>query len=128
MHRNKNGGFCRLFYWLTSALCYMLGAMKFSSIQLHARALRRPYWLLLALALFLGGQIASAGHWHDNAKTVDSECALCVLSSATSGAITANAWQATVVSAFIFFAIYFVVPFTRETLRVYNSRAPPHRF
>lgn len=106
----------------------MLGPMNFSSTQLQTRALRRPYWLLLALVLFLGGQIASAGHWHDNAKTVDSECALCVLSSATSGAITANAWQAAVVSVFIFFAIYFVVPPARETLRFYNSRAPPNRF
>ena len=94
-------------------------------IPLHSRGLKRPYWLLLVLALFLGGQIASAGHWHDSAKTIDHDCALCVLSSATSGAITSNAWHAGVFLSFIFIAFHCAAPLTRGAERFYESRAPP---
>lgn len=88
--------------------------------------LRRPYWLLLVLALFLGGQTAAQDHWHHGGKTVDYDCALCVLSSVTSGAITSDDWVPLVISAFSAIFIYLVVVPARAAVRFHDSRAPPH--
>jgi hypothetical protein len=92
---------------------------------MNRRNTRRPYWLLLALALFVAGQIASAGHWHDDSKTLDADCALCMLSGANSGAAIHSAWPLVAVALFAFVS-FFVVKLTQRCCsRCYDSRAPP---
>jgi uncharacterized membrane protein YhaH (DUF805 family) len=91
-----------------------------------ARSPRRPYWLLLVLALFLAGQVASTAHWHDALDPTDADCALCVLSSANGAAAVGKDWQ----FAAVFFgciAVFLFVPMARRTaVRFHDSRAPPH--
>lgn len=90
-----------------------------------ARA-RRPYWLLLALALFFAGQIASASHWHDVASsTIDNDCALCVLSSATGAAIVSDAFNIASIVLCTFLVIHVARIFVSQRAYSYNSRAPP---
>ena len=90
------------------------------------RATRRPYWLLLALALLLAGQVASAGHWHNNdSNTVDYDCALCLLSGISGSAVTSIAWQVPSVPSFAFFSVYFFFSVRRSVVRFNDSRAPP---
>lgn len=97
--------------------------IRANSIQ---QAMQRPYWLLLVLALFLAGQIASAEHWHnDDSNSVDYDCALCVLSGVNGGAITSSAWQAPAVPLFAFFSIYFFFAIRRSVVRFNDTRAPP---
>ena len=86
----------------------------------------RPYWLLLALALFFAGQIAAASHWHDAAaNAIDSDCALCVLSSATGAAIVADAFNITGIVLCIFLAVHVARVFISRRAYFYQSRAPP---
>lgn len=85
---------------------------------------RRPWWLLLALALFLAGQTLAAAHWHDDSQGLDSDCALCVYSSTATAAVTAAGWQIPVV-------VIAAIAFTLVTgvqliaVRFCDSRAPP---
>lgn len=95
-----------------------------------SRRARRPYWLLLALALFCAGQVAIASHWHHDSalndnSSLDIDCALCVLSSAAGAALATHAvvMASIVLCAFIFFAPVCVVTATRVS--AYDSRAPP---
>jgi hypothetical protein len=91
-----------------------------------SQATRRPYWLLLALALFLSGQIASAEHWHNaSSEAVDYDCALCVLSGVNGAAIVSSAWQAQGVPLFVFISVYFFFFTRRSVVRFNDSRAPP---
>ena len=87
---------------------------------------KRPYWLLFALVLFLAGQCLSSAHWHDSDQLPDAECALCLLSSANSGAMLTDAWLPLVVviiCAPIFF--YRNAQVRRIAQRFYDSQAPP---
>lgn len=86
---------------------------------------RRPYWLLLVLALFLAGQAASAGHWHDSANTADHDCALCVLSSAGGAALQSSGWQPLAIALCAFTAYFFLTSLRRGAVRFHDSRAPP---
>ena len=87
---------------------------------------RRPYWLLLALALFFAGQIASASHWHDAASnTIDSDCALCVLSSATGAAIVSDAFKVASIVLCTFLVVHVARVFVSRRAYSYRSRAPP---
>lgn len=95
---------------------------------MNRRGTQRPYWLLLVLALFVAGQIAGAGHWHNDNKTLDADCALCMLSSANSGTVIDSAWPL-IAAALFAFVFFFVVKLTqRSCSRCYDSRAPPVRF
>ena len=90
-----------------------------------ARA-RRPYWLLLALALFFAGQIAISAHWHDAASTtLDSDCALCVLSSTAGAAIAADALVVAGIILCTFLLIEISCTFISQRVHAYQSRAPP---
>lgn len=87
---------------------------------------RRPYWLLLALALFFAGQIAAVSHWHDAAASgIDSDCALCVLSSTTGAAIVADAVKIAGIVLCIFFLFHVTRAFVSQHVSFYQSRAPP---
>ena len=86
---------------------------------------RRPYWLLLVLALFVAGQVAASAHWHDALDQADADCALCVLSSANGSVAVGKGWQ----FAPIFLcalAVFLFIPMVRRTVvRFHDSRAPP---
>ena len=86
---------------------------------------QRPYWLLLVLALFIAGQAAVAGHWHDKGDPHRAECALCALSSANSAAAIDS--QPLIIVAALFVAVYlFTLPsISVGCSRCYDSRAPP---
>jgi hypothetical protein len=87
---------------------------------------RRPYWLLLALALFLAGQLAISQHWHDaSSAAVDYDCALCVLSGVSGAAAIASGWQAIAVPLCVFSTLYFFLVYRRCAIRFNDSRAPP---
>lgn len=91
---------------------------------------RRPfrlksYGLLLVLALFLAGQIASSAHWHDAASQLDTDCALCMLSTANGAAAVADGWQLLVVPCIILFVLPFPAMVRRTVVRFHDSRAPP---
>lgn len=84
-----------------------------------------PYGLLLVLALFLAGQVASAAHWHDVIDTPDVDCALCMLSSANGAAAIGTGFQF-LTTFFSGFAVFLFVPMARRTVvRFHDSRAPP---
>jgi len=86
----------------------------------------RPYWLLLALALFFAGQIASASHWHDAASnTVDSDCALCALSSVAGAAIVSDAINIASIVLCTFLVVHVARVFISQRAYSYRSRAPP---
>lgn len=93
--------------------------------EIHKTRARRPYWLLLALVLFVAGQIATASHWHNDLNKIDADCALCVLSSATSAAIVDSALPiiSVVLCAFILAEITQAI--AHRCVRSYDSRAPP---
>jgi hypothetical protein len=93
--------------------------------KINKTSARKPYWLLLALVLFFSGQIAAASHWHDNADVVDADCALCVLSSATSAALVPDALVIASVTLCTFIFIEITRTITRRCVRSYDSRAPP---
>jgi uncharacterized membrane protein YhaH (DUF805 family) len=96
-----------------------------SLLENAMRSPRRPYWLLLVLALFLAGQVASASHWHDALDQADADCALCVLSSANGAAAIAKGWQFAAV-LFYGIAVFLFVPMARRSVvRFHDSRAPP---
>ncbi len=85
---------------------------------------RRPWWLLLALALFLAGQTLAAAHWHDDSQGLDSDCALCVYSSTATAAVAAAGWQTPIVIvAAILFSL--VTSVRLVAVRFCDSRAPP---
>lgn len=92
---------------------------------------RRPYWLLLALALFFAGQIAIAAHWHDAApsshtnSTLDSDCALCVLSSTAGAAVVAAALVIAGIALCAFLLTEITRTFISQRAHAYQSRAPP---
>lgn len=99
-----------------------------SALQPFDRASRRrPFWLLLVLALFLAGQVASAAHWHEAsaALQVDADCALCVLSGANGAAAVAGGWQLPVLPCAILVVFLFVALVRRTFVRLQDSRAPP---
>lgn len=91
----------------------------------HVVSARRPYWLLLALALFVAGQCLSVSHWHDFDNRADFDCALCVLSSASGAAALDSAWPslATVLAALVFLVAVYALQ--RGVRRFHDSRAPP---
>jgi hypothetical protein len=86
---------------------------------------RRPYWLLLALALFFAGQVATASHWHNDAAKLDADCALCVLSSAAGAAIVPDALIVAGVAVSTFIFIEITCAFIYRRVYAYDSRAPP---
>ncbi|MFT3930050.1 MAG: hypothetical protein QM709_07100 [Spongiibacteraceae bacterium] len=87
---------------------------------------RRPYWVLLALALFFAGQIAVASHWHEaTANTIDNDCALCVLSSTAGTAIVADAVKIVGIAFCVFFFVHSTRVFVSLRASFYQSRAPP---
>jgi len=88
--------------------------------------LRRPYWLVLVLALFFAGQVASSAHWHDAAKQLDADCALCMLSGANGAAAVASAWQPLSIPLGAPVFLLFVTAIRRIAIRFHDSRAPPH--
>jgi hypothetical protein len=81
--------------------------------------------LLLVLALFLGGQIASNSHWHDTTAPVDADCALCMLSSANGAAAVDSAWKLQVAPFGVFVISLLLVALRRAAVRFHDSRAPP---
>ncbi len=86
----------------------------------------RPYWVLLALALFFAGQIAAVSHWHDAAtNSIDNDCALCVLSSAAGAAIASAAFVIGGIALALFIAAASVRNAKSRCVCVYQSRAPP---
>lgn len=85
----------------------------------------RPYWVLLALALFFAGQIAIASHWHNDSVVLDTDCALCALSSATSAAITPDALIIASIPLVTFVFIEITRAFVSQRVVAYQSRAPP---
>jgi hypothetical protein len=89
------------------------------------RTARRPYWLLLVLALFLAGQVASSSHWHEALAQADADCALCMLSSATGAAAIATGWQLTAIPLAFFAVSLLLVAVRRSVVRFHDSRAPP---
>jgi hypothetical protein len=90
-----------------------------------SQATRKPYWLLLALVLFLAGQIASAQHWHNSVSDkADYDCALCVLSGATAAIIPAALIIAGT-ALVVFFLLENKRTFVRRCVYAYESRAPP---
>lgn len=90
-----------------------------------SQATRKPYWLLLALVLFLAGQIASAQHWHNAVSdAADYDCALCVLSGATA-AIIPDALIIAVIALVTFVSIEIARPLACRCIYAYQSRAPP---
>ncbi len=99
-----------------------------SQHDIDKRRARRPYWLLLVLALFVAGQVAAAGHWHDNSDTHHADCALCLLSSAN-GAAAIDSTVPFIAVALSEFVFLFTLPATRGGFsRCYDSRAPPVHF
>jgi len=86
---------------------------------------QRPYWLLLALVLFFAGQIATASHWHNNPDTLDADCALCMLSSATGAAIVTHALTFANIAFCIFILAEIIQAIAHRCVRSYDSRAPP---
>lgn len=101
--------------------------MQNSGNENKRRALR-PYWLLLALALFFAGQIATAAHWHNDLNSVDADCALCVLSSAAGAAIIDSAVVLVAATLFAFIILLAVPSAYCGVSRCYDSRAPPLLF
>lgn len=96
-----------------------------TAATVQTQATRRPYWLLLVLALFLAGQIASAQHWHNTAsEAADYDCALCVLSGATA-AITPAALIIAGFALATFVLIAITHTFAGQCVCAYHSRAPP---
>jgi CHASE2 domain-containing sensor protein len=96
------------------------------SLHNALRLPRRPYWLLLVLALFLAGQVASASHWHEAATApADADCALCILSSANGAAAIAEGWQLPATPPGVFLALFLLVVARRAAVRFHDSRAPP---
>lgn len=93
--------------------------------ELNKGSARRPYWLLLALVLFFAGQVAVSTHWHDVANTLDADCALCVLSSATSAAIASDALNIASIVLCSLLLIEFTCVFVFRRTYAYQSRAPP---
>lgn len=90
-----------------------------------SQATRKPYWLLLVLALFLAGQIASAQHWHNAvSEAADYDCALCVLSGATA-AILPDALVIAGIALFTFVLLEITRTFICRRVYAYESRAPP---
>lgn len=87
----------------------------------------RPWWLLLALALFLAGQTLATAHRHDDSlgsTGADADCALCIYSSTATAAVSIASLQ----MAVIFAAIVGFAPFAgilRAAVRFCDSRAPP---
>lgn len=102
-----------------------------SALQDFDRSTRRrplsltPYGLLLALALFVAGEVASSAHWHDAAKQLDTDCALCMLSTANGAAAVASAWQLPTVLIAAFIVILQSPTVRRTVVRFHDSRAPP---
>ena len=101
--------------------------LKLSRAKQHSS--RRPWWLLLTLALFFAGQTLGAAHWHNDSlshkgKGLDTDCALCVYSSTGTAAVNADGWQIPIV---IFATIWFtaLVSFNSVAVRFFDSRAPP---
>ncbi|MET0378699.1 MAG: hypothetical protein ABW049_06860 [Spongiibacteraceae bacterium] len=85
---------------------------------------RRPWWLLLALALFLAGQTLAAAHWHDSSQDADDDCALCVYSATATAAVAAAGWHIPVViAAAIGFSLFTSVRLV--AVRFCDPRAPP---
>jgi hypothetical protein len=90
---------------------------------------RRPWWLLLTLALLLAGQTLAASHWHDESfahkgKSLDSDCALCVYSSTATAAFSMVDFQiAVVIAAAVWFILATGVRLV--AIRFCDSRAPP---
>ena len=91
------------------------------------RSQRRPYWLLLVLALFFAGQVASSAHWHaaDSVNQLDADCALCMLSGANGAAAITTVWQSLSIPLGSIFFVYFVATMRRSAPRFFDSRAPP---
>ena len=86
---------------------------------------RRPWWLLLTLALFLAGQTLAVGHRHDDSfHHPDNECALCVYASTATAAIGGLALPLAIALAAIahFLRIRSV---RRVVVRFCDARAPP---
>ena len=95
----------------------------------YTRSNCRPWWLLLVLALFLGGQTLAALHHHDEEMThkgqvPDHDCALCVYASMATAAIGSAGWQLTIS---LFDAVWLTrrVGVRRAAVRFHNSLAPP---
>lgn len=86
---------------------------------------RRPYWLLLVLALFMAGQCLSVSHWHATTSGSDFDCALCVLSSANQGSAPASGWLLLDLAFFSFVFLLLTCGVRRSALRFHDSRAPP---
>jgi hypothetical protein len=86
---------------------------------------RRPYWLLLALLLYVAGQCLSAAHWHNNEHALDAECALCLFSSATGDAVAAGAWLGLSVILCAWLSVFYAAPVRRTATRFHDSQAPP---
>ena len=95
------------------------------SRALHDSHRRRPYWLLLVLALFLAGQAAAAGHWHDGGAQADSDCALCLFAGAGSAALTGSGWQPLAICLGITVFLILTGAPRRSAVRFHDSRAPP---
>jgi hypothetical protein len=93
--------------------------------KFHRRSRRRPYWLVLALALFLAGQVAGSAHWHETASQLDADCALCMLSNANGAAVSAASWPPLTIALSGIVCLVFAVPASRRVVRFFDSRAPP---
>ena len=89
---------------------------------------RRPYWLLLALALFFAGQCLSVAHWHEPSTGFDADCGLCLFSSATGGAFVSTGWLPTAIVASLFLFCFHVPCVRRSAPRFHDSQAPPVLF
>lgn len=91
---------------------------------------RRPWWLLLTLALFFAGQSLAAAHFHNDSrahkgKSLDSECALCVYSSTATAVVNANGWHLPQIVPAIVLSTT-LVGVALVAVRFFDSRAPPH--
>lgn len=89
------------------------------------RRLRPPAWLVLLALLFVAAQCLGAVHSLEH--QTDTDCALCVLSSAVAAAAVASGW---VFALGIGTAVFHLValPRRRRAGRFHDSRAPPHPF
>lgn len=83
--------------------------------------------MLLVLALFLAGQVASSAHWHDvaAANQLDADCALCMLSTASGAAAIGAGWQLLIAPCSVLVAVVFLPMARRAVVRFHDSRAPP---
>jgi hypothetical protein len=86
---------------------------------------RRPYWLLLALLLYVAGQCLSAAHWHNSEHASDAECALCLFSSASGDAVVAAGWMGLSIALCAWLSAFYTARVRRTTARFHDSRAPP---